>query len=54
MKTLYESLLGDIEDTIKDGDKKAYEYCIRDFIEKNYEIVNVTSADSSNPIQAYS
>jgi hypothetical protein len=54
MKTLKESLLGNIEDTIKDGDKHAEEYSIRDFIEKNYEIVPVTYADSSNPIQAYS
>lgn len=51
MKTLYESLLDDIEDTIKDGDKKAEEYSIRNFIEKNYEIVPVTNFDSLNPIE---
>lgn len=39
MKNLYESILADIEDTIKDGDRKAEEYSIRDFIEKNYKIL---------------
>ena len=51
MKNLYESILADMEDTIKDGDKKTEEYSIRDFIQKNYEIVNITSADRSNPIE---
>ena len=51
MKTLYESILNDIEDTIKDGDKKAEEYNIRNFIEKNYEILPVNYGDISNPIK---
>jgi hypothetical protein len=51
MKNLYESILDDIEDTIKAGDKKIEEYNIREFIKKNYEILPVTYADVSNPIE---
>lgn len=51
MKNLYESILADMNDTIKDGDKKAEEYSIREFIEKNYKIAPATFADISNPIK---